>query len=116
MVNLLLAVESCVSCGALAEVSSVRVVSASATVGAGPISTRHGTQLAVVAIETVRASAGICVLQILWVKNRTGFDIKICLAAAAASNCTLSKTRHALCCGSFDCFFSVYIFLKAFLV
>lgn len=65
VVNLLLAVEPGVSCGALAEVASVRVVSTAATVGAGPISTRHGTQLAVVAIETVRASAGICVLQIL---------------------------------------------------
>lgn len=72
MVNLLLAVEPCVSCGALAEVATIRVVSTAATVGAGPISTCHGTQLAVVAIETVRASAGICVFQILWGKNRTG--------------------------------------------
>lgn len=72
MVNLLLAVEPRVSCGALAEVASVRVVSTAATVGAGPISARHGTQLAVVAIETVRASAGICVFQILWGENRTG--------------------------------------------
>lgn len=66
VVNLLLAVEPGVSCRALAEVASVRVVGTAATVGAGPISARHGTQLAVVAIETVRASAGICVLQILW--------------------------------------------------
>ncbi len=72
MVNLLLAVEPCVSCGALAKVSSVWVVSTAAAVGARPISTRHSTQLAVVAIETVGASAGICVLQILRVKNRTG--------------------------------------------
>lgn len=72
VVNLLLAVEPCVACGALAEVASVRVVSTAATVGAGPIRTRHGAQLAVVAIETVRASAGICVFQILWGENRTG--------------------------------------------
>lgn len=72
VVDLLLAVEPCVSCGALAEVASVRVVSAAATIGAGPIGTRHGTQLAVVAIETVRTSAGVCVFQILWGKNRTG--------------------------------------------
>lgn len=65
MVDLLFAVESCVSCGALAEVASVRVVSTAAAVGARPISARHGTQLAVVAIETVRASAGICVFRIL---------------------------------------------------
>lgn len=65
VVNLLLTVEPCVPCGALAEVASVRVVSTAATVGARPISTCHGTQLAVVAIETVRASAGICVFQIL---------------------------------------------------
>lgn len=72
MVNLLLTVKACVSCGALAEVASIRIVSTAATVSAGPISTRHGTQLAVVAIETMRASAGICVFQILWGKNRTG--------------------------------------------
>lgn len=65
MVDFLLAVEPRVPCGALAEVATVWVVRTAATVGAGPISTRHGTQLAVVAIETVRASAGICVLQIL---------------------------------------------------
>lgn len=61
VVNLLLTVEPCVSCGALAEVSSFRVVSTAATVRARPISACHGTQLAVVAIETMRASAGICV-------------------------------------------------------
>lgn len=72
MVNLLLTVEPCIPCGALAEVASVRVVSTAATVSAGPISARHGTQLAVVAIETMRASAGICVFQILRGKNRTG--------------------------------------------
>lgn len=65
VVNLLLTVESRVSCRALAEITAIRVVSTAATVGARPISARHGTQLAVVAIETVRASAGICVFQIL---------------------------------------------------
>lgn len=65
MVDLLLAVEPCVSCGALAEVASVRVVSTAASIGTWAVSTRHGTQLAVVAIETVRASAGVCVFQIL---------------------------------------------------
>lgn len=72
VVNLLLTVEPCIPCGALTEVASIRVVSTAAAIGAGPISTRHGAQLAVVAIETVRASAGICVFQILWGKNRTG--------------------------------------------
>lgn len=62
MVDLLLTVESCVSCRALAEITSVRVVCTAAAVGAGPVCARHGAQLAVVAIETVRASAGICVL------------------------------------------------------
>lgn len=76
MVNLLFTVEPCIPCGALAEVASIRVVSTAATIGAGPISTRHGAQLAVVAIETVRASAGICVFQILWGKNRTGLTSK----------------------------------------
>lgn len=68
MVNLLLTVEPCIPRGALAEVASVRVVSTAASIGARPISTRHGALLAVVAIETVRASAGICVFQILWEK------------------------------------------------
>lgn len=65
MVNLLLAVEPRVPRGALAEVTSVGVVSTAAAVGAGAVGTRHGTQLAVVAIETVRTSAGICVFQVL---------------------------------------------------
>lgn len=42
MVNLLLTVEPCIPRGALAEVASVRVVSTAASVGARPISTRHG--------------------------------------------------------------------------
>ena len=66
MVDLLLAVEPCVSCGALAEITSVGVVGAAAAVGAGPVGASHGAQLAVVAIETVRASTRICVFQILW--------------------------------------------------
>lgn len=74
MVNLLLTVEACVSRGALAEVAPIRVVGASAAVGAGPVGTRHGAQLAVVAIKTVRTSAGIRVLQILWGTRR---DIRI---------------------------------------
>lgn len=43
MVNLFLTVESCVSSGALAEIASVGVVGAAASVGARPIGTRHGT-------------------------------------------------------------------------
>lgn len=70
MVDLLLTVEPCVSCGTLAEVAPVRVVGASAAVGARPVGTRHGTQLAVVAVKTVRTSAGIRVLQILWGTRR----------------------------------------------
>lgn len=65
MVNLLLAIEPRISRGTLAEVASVRVVSTAPTVGAGPIGTCHSAQLAVVAIETMRASAGISVFQIL---------------------------------------------------
>lgn len=42
VVNLLLTVEPCVSRGALAEIASVRVVSTAASIGARPISTRHG--------------------------------------------------------------------------
>lgn len=108
MVNLLLAVEPCVPCGALAEVASVRVVSTAPAVGAGPISTRHGTQLAVVAIETVRASAGICVFQILWGENRTGFNIEICFPTAARYKLhplsDLSMLRLS------DCFVDVCVF------
>lgn len=66
MVDLLLAVKPCVSRGALAEVASLWVVSTAATIGAGSIGTCHGTQLTVVAIETMRARAGVCVFQILW--------------------------------------------------
>ena len=65
MVDLLLAGEPGVPCGALAEVSSVWVVGTAAVVGARPVGTRHGTQLTVFAIKTVRASAGIRVFQIL---------------------------------------------------
>lgn len=65
MVNLLLTGEPCVSCGALAIVASFRVVNTAATIGAGPVRTCHGTQLTIVAIETVRASASICVFQVL---------------------------------------------------
>lgn len=71
MVNLLFAVEPSIPSGALAVVPSIWVISTAATVRAGPVGTCHGTQLTVVAIETVRASASICVLQILWGKNRT---------------------------------------------
>lgn len=70
MVDLLLAVEPSVSRGALAKVASVRVVGAAAPVGAGPVRTRHCAQLAVVAIETVGASAGIRVFHILWVERK----------------------------------------------
>lgn len=42
VVNLLLTVEPCIPRGALAEVASVRVVSTAASIGARPISTRHG--------------------------------------------------------------------------
>lgn len=66
MVDLLLAVKPCISCGALAEVASLWVVNTAATIGAGSIGTCHSTQLTVVAIETMRASAGVCVFQILW--------------------------------------------------
>lgn len=66
MVDLLLAVKPCVPRGALAEVASLWVVDAAAVVGAGPIGARHCAQLTVVAVETVRASAGVSVFQILW--------------------------------------------------
>lgn len=65
VVDLLLAVEPGVPGGALAEVAAVVVVGAAAAVGAGPVGTRHGTQLAVVAIKAVRAGAGVSVFQIL---------------------------------------------------
>lgn len=65
MVNLLLAVEAGVPCGTLAEVASVRVISTAAAVVAGPVGARHGTQLAVVAIETTRTGAGVCVFHVL---------------------------------------------------
>lgn len=61
VVDLLLAVKPCVSCGALAEVASLWVVDAAAVVGAGPIGACHCAQLTVVAVETVRASAGVSV-------------------------------------------------------
>lgn len=65
MVNLLLTVEPRVTSGALAEVATIWVVGAAAAVGAGPIGTRHGAQLAVVAVEAVWTSALVRVLQIL---------------------------------------------------
>lgn len=77
VVDLLLTVEPCVPGGALAEVSSVWVVGTASTVGARPVCTRHGTQLAVVAIKSVRASAGVRVFQILSERNKT--NVKICL-------------------------------------
>ena len=87
MVDLLLAVEPRIPRGALAEVAAVGVVGAAAAVGAGPVCARHGTQLAVVAIETMRAIAGICVFQILR-GGRTGFIIGNRLATAAAASRT----------------------------
>lgn len=65
VVDLLLTVEPCITRGALAEVASIGVVSAAAAIGAWPVSTRHGAQLAVVAVKAVRTSALICVFQIL---------------------------------------------------
>lgn len=65
VVNLLLTVEPCVTSGALAEVATIWVVGAAAAVGAGPIGTRHGAQLAVVAVEAVWTSALVRVFQIL---------------------------------------------------
>lgn len=65
MVDLLLTVKACVSCGTLAEVTTIRVIGASPAIGARPVGAGHGTQLTVVAIETVRASAFVCVFQIL---------------------------------------------------
>lgn len=62
MVNLFLTVETGITSLALAEVATIWVVSAAATIGAWPISTRHGTQLAVVAVEAMRTSALVCVL------------------------------------------------------
>lgn len=65
VVDLLLAVEPCITRGALAEVASIRVISAAAAIGAWPVSACHGAQLAVVAVKAVRTSALICVFQIL---------------------------------------------------
>lgn len=65
VVDLLLAVEPCITRGALAEVASIRVISAAPAIGAWPVSTRHGAQLAVVAVKAVRTSALICVFQVL---------------------------------------------------
>lgn len=65
MVDLLLAGEPGIPCGALAEIAPLRVVHAAAAVGAGPVGARHGAQLAVVAIETVGAGAGVGVFQVL---------------------------------------------------
>lgn len=88
MVNLLFTVEPRVSGGTLAEVASIRVVSTAPTVRARSISARHGTQLAIVAIETMRASAGICVFQILQGENRTGLTQSY-LLSTAATNCSI---------------------------
>ena len=95
VVDLLLAVEACVSCGALAEVASVGVVSTAASIGTGPVCTRHGAQLAVVAIETVRASAGICVLQIL--RREKIEKVKIFLAIAADTENSRHRASGFLC-------------------
>lgn len=75
MVDPLLAVKSRVAGGTLAEITSVGVVGAAAAVGTRPVCTRHGAQFAVVAIETVRACAGICVFQILLV-GRSKTDLE----------------------------------------
>lgn len=65
MVDLLLAVEPCVSCGTLAEVTTIGAVSAASAVKARPVRTRHGTKLAVVAIKTRWTSTAVGVLHVL---------------------------------------------------
>lgn len=65
MVDLLLAVEPCVSIGTLAEVATVWVVGAASAVKARPIRTRHGAKLAVVAVKTRRTGTAVGVLHIL---------------------------------------------------
>lgn len=62
MINLLLTVEPCITSWALAEVATIWVVGAAATIGTWPISTRHSTQLTVVAVEAMRTSALVRVL------------------------------------------------------
>lgn len=101
VVDLLLTVEPCVPCGALAEVSSIRVVGTASTVGARPIGTRHGTQLAVVAIKTVRASAGVRVFQILSGKKQNKDED---LFAAAPSAGMVERGQLPGCCKSYSCF------------
>lgn len=61
MVNLLLTVESCVSHWTLAEVASLRVITAAATIKTRAISTSVGTQLTVVAVETRWACALVAI-------------------------------------------------------
>lgn len=65
MVDLLLAVEPCVSSGTLAEITTVRVVSAASAVKAWPIRTRHGAKLAVVAIKAWWTGTAVGVLHVL---------------------------------------------------
>lgn len=62
MVNLLLTVEACVSCRALTEITTFRVVGTASTIKAWPVCTGVSTQLTVVAIKTRWTGALISII------------------------------------------------------
>lgn len=65
-VQLLLTVGARVARRAAAGVASGHRLHTGATVKAGTICARHGDDLAVLTIESLRAGAGVVVLQVLW--------------------------------------------------
>lgn len=65
MVNFLLTIETSISCGTLAVVATIWVVSTTAAIEAGSICAGHGTQLTVLPIVTRRAGTAVRVLHIL---------------------------------------------------
>lgn len=65
MVNFLVAVEASISHWALAEVTTLRVVSTTPAVKTGPVCTSVGTQLTVVAVKTRRTGALVAVFVVL---------------------------------------------------
>lgn len=65
MVDLLLAVEPCISCGTLTEVTTIGVVGTASAVKARTVRTRHGAKLAVVAIKARWTGTAVGVLHVL---------------------------------------------------
>ena len=74
VVDFLLAVETGVSRGALAEIASLWVVGTTPSVEARPVGTSHGAELAVIAVETGRTCALVGAVKVLKARKQNYYQ------------------------------------------